>query len=70
MQECIRYVDSDYAGDLDKHRFTTGYVFTLALRTDELVLYSTVYCRIVYYGGRVYDNDGGYEGGNLASRVA
>jgi len=29
-QECIRYVDSDYAGDLDKRRFTKGYVFTLS----------------------------------------
>ena len=29
-QECIRYVDSDYAGDLDKRRSTTGYVFTLS----------------------------------------
>jgi len=29
-QECIRYVDSDYAGDLDKRRFTTGYVFILS----------------------------------------
>ena len=27
---CIGYVDSDYAGDLDKHRSTTGYVFTLS----------------------------------------
>ncbi len=26
------YVDVDYAGDLDKRRFTTGYVFTLAGR--------------------------------------
>lgn len=24
------YVDSDYAGDLDKRKSTTGYVFTLA----------------------------------------
>ena len=24
------YVDSDYAGDLDKSKSTTGYVFTLA----------------------------------------
>ena len=29
-QECIRYVDSDYAGDLDKHRSTMGYVFILS----------------------------------------
>ena len=29
-QKCIRYVDSDYAGDLDKCRSTTGYVFTLS----------------------------------------
>ena len=30
--ECIvrGYVDSDYAGDLDKRKSTTGYVFTFA----------------------------------------
>ena len=28
-QECIGYVDYDYAGDLDKRQSTTGYVFTL-----------------------------------------
>ena len=26
----VGYVDSDYAGDLDKRRSTTGYVFTIA----------------------------------------
>jgi len=29
-QECTSYVDSDYVGDLDKRRSTTGYVFTLS----------------------------------------
>ena len=29
-QECINYVDSNYTGDLDKRRSTTGYVFTLS----------------------------------------
>ena len=28
--ECTGYVDSDYAGDLDKRWSTTGYVFTLS----------------------------------------
>ena len=28
-QECISYVDSDYTGDLDRHRSTTRYVFIL-----------------------------------------
>ena len=29
-QECTYYVNSNYAGDFDKHRSTTGYVFTLS----------------------------------------
>jgi len=29
-QKCVGYVDSDYMGDLDKRRSTTGYVFTLS----------------------------------------
>ena len=29
-QSMIEYIDSDYAGDLDKRRSTTGYVFTFA----------------------------------------
>jgi len=38
--------------------------------TNELALYSTIYYHFVYYGDRVYDHDGGYEGGNLASKAA
>ena len=29
-QNLVGYVDSDYVGDLDKRRSTTGYLFTLA----------------------------------------
>ena len=29
-QDCIGYIDSDYAGDLDKHQSTIGYMFTLS----------------------------------------
>jgi len=29
-QECVRYVNSDYAGDLDKRRSTTEYLFTFS----------------------------------------
>ena len=29
-QYIVGYCDSDYAGDLDKRRSTTGYVFTIA----------------------------------------
>ena len=29
-QHVVGYCDSDYDGDLDKRRSTTGYVFTLA----------------------------------------
>ncbi|GJV47755.1 retrovirus-related pol polyprotein from transposon TNT 1-94 [Tanacetum coccineum] len=32
------YVDSDYAGDLDRSKSTTGYVFTLCGRTSALYL--------------------------------
>ena len=38
--------------------------------TGKLELYSRVYCCIVYYRGRVYGHDGGYEGGNMTSGVA
>jgi len=38
--------------------------------TSELALYSTVYCHFIYYEGQVYGHNEGYEGDNLASRVA
>jgi len=43
-QECVRYVDYDYAGDFDKHRSTKGYVFTLsqALVSWRSILQSTI----------------------------
>ena len=34
-QECIRYVNSDYIRDLDKRRFTKGYVFIIGPSTGE-----------------------------------
>jgi len=48
----------------------TGYVLTIVSSIGQLALYSTTYCRIVYYSGQVYDNDKGCERGNLVSRVA
>jgi len=45
------------------------YVYTIP-STDKLALYSTIYCHIVYYESRVYGHDGGYEGGNLGSKVS
>jgi len=36
---------------------------------DQLAFYSAVYYHIVYYGGRVYGHDGGYEGDNLTSKI-
>ena len=47
-QDCIGYIDSDYAGDLDKRRSTMG-MFLHYLKHRLVVLYSTVYRRIVYY---------------------
>ena len=66
--ECIRYVDSDYAGDLDKHQFTTRYLFTLAQSPMIGALFYSL-LSIVFYKDRVYGHDEGYEGGNLSSRV-
>lgn len=43
-QLCVYYVDSDYAGDLDKRWSTTGYVFTIAggLVSCRSILQSTI----------------------------
>jgi len=43
-QECIRYIDSDYTGDLDKRQSITRYVFTLsqAPLSRRSTIYSTV----------------------------
>jgi len=43
-KECDGHVDSDYAGDLDKHRSMMGYVFTLAQASVSwhFILQSTV----------------------------
>ena len=68
-QECIRYVNSDYAGDLDKCRSTTGYVFILSQAPvswhsilQSTIALSTIKAEYIAYRG--------YEGGNMASRVA
>ena len=50
-QECIGYIDSDYAGDLDKRRSDNGVCVYTVSSTGELALYSTVYCRFFYYRG-------------------
>ena len=49
-QECIRYIDSDYAEDLDKC-LHNGICVYIVLSTGQLTLYSSVYCGIAYYGG-------------------
>ncbi|KAH9699247.1 hypothetical protein KPL71_024272 [Citrus sinensis] len=43
-QQCVGYCDSDFAGDLDKRRSTTGYVFTLGggLVSWRSILQSTI----------------------------
>ena len=58
--QCVGYCDSDYAGDLDKRRSTTGYVFTLAKAPVSWKVYLTVNSSFVYNRGRVYGNNRGY----------
>ena len=59
-------MDSDYARDLDKARSITGYGLLVA-GTDELVLYSIVYCGFVNDRSRVYGFNRSCEGSNVAS---
>ena len=47
-----------------------GICVYIVLCTGQLALYSAVYCRIIYCGGQVCGYDEGYEGSNLASRIA
>jgi len=63
-QECMRYVDSDYARDLDKRRPMTRYV--LHCPKHQWVgarLYSLL---LLFWQ---YGHDRGYKGGHLASRL-
>ncbi|KAH9726184.1 hypothetical protein KPL70_008163 [Citrus sinensis] len=38
-QQCVGYCDSDFAGDLDKRRSTTGYVFTLGGGPENIAVF-------------------------------
>ena len=55
--------------DTSTNTIYNGICVCIIPSTDQLVLYSTIYYLIVYYGGQVYGHDGGYKGGNSASRV-
>ena len=63
----VGYADSDYAGDLDKRRSTTGYVFTMAggLVTWRSTLQSTV--ALSTTEAEVYGNHRSIQGRYLAS---
>ena len=54
------YVNSDYAGDLDKQRSTMGYLFYYGWWTYLLAFNIAVYCCIVYHRSRVYANNGSF----------
>jgi len=71
LGQCIvEYCDYDYAGDLDKRRSTTGYLFTLAKAPVSWKSTLAVYGGFVYDRGKVYGDYRGCEGSNLASWVA
>ena len=50
-QECIGYVDLDYAGDLDKTLVDDGICLHILTGTGELALHTSVYRRVVDYRG-------------------
>jgi len=45
------FVDSDYAGDLDRRRSISGYIFHYVCRCYLLESIFTVYCNSIYYRG-------------------
>ena len=61
-QECTGYVDSEYAGDLDKPLSTTGYAFTLTQAPMSwcCTLHSTVYSGSVDDKSMGHGSDRGY----------
>ena len=68
--DCTGYVDSDYAGDLDKCQSMTGYFFTLfqawvswRLNLQSTVALSTIEAEYMTMTKAI-------KGGHLASRVA
>jgi len=68
-QECIKYLILTMLETLTNAGPQRVCIYIVP-STGQLTLYSTVYCRVIYYGGQVYGRDRGYEGGNFASRVA
>ena len=69
-QHVVGFCDSDYAGNLDKRRSTTGYIFYTRKSTSQLEVYLTVNGCFIYYRSGVYGNHRSYKGSNLASRIA
>ncbi|GMP36216.1 hypothetical protein CsSME_00008418 [Camellia sinensis var. sinensis] len=49
------YVDSDYAGDLDKRRSTTGYLFTLAKGLAEYMAVTEAFKEAIWLHGLIED---------------
>jgi hypothetical protein len=47
------YVDSDFAGDLDKRRSTSGYVFTLAGGSISWMSKLHKHCFFIHYRSRI-----------------